>query len=258
LVATLLQPASPFATLPEGGSAVLKVEDFRIDYRPDGSVRQFFTDVAVEDLEGRRLKSQTISVNQPLRFGGVTAYQTDWSMAALTVQAPGTPLSPPGGEPLKLPMASLEGQPGVNGKLYAAFLPLGDVDQAQREGRAPRGVSFLARDLQSVVVYDSKGQFIGVRRPGSNKPITVDGADLVVREIVTSSGMELKVDPGVPLVYAGFGGMCVTTVISYLSHSQVWATQTGSDILIGGRSNRAKYTFERELEEVVNGLPEVL
>lgn len=38
---------------------------------------------------------------------------------------------------------------------------------------APRGVSILARDLQSVVFYDSKGTFIGVRRPDSGKPIEV-------------------------------------------------------------------------------------
>jgi hypothetical protein len=31
----------------------------------------------------------------------------------------------------------------------------------------------LARDPQSVIFYDSKGQFVGVRRPGSGKPIQV-------------------------------------------------------------------------------------
>jgi hypothetical protein len=31
----------------------------------------------------------------------------------------------------------------------------------------------LARDPQSVIFYDSRGQFVGVRRPGSGKPIQV-------------------------------------------------------------------------------------
>lgn len=258
LVASALVPASPLARLPAGGEAVLHVEDFDIDYRSDGSVRQFVTGVSVSDLDGRQLASQRMSVNLPLRFGGVTAYQTDWAMSALTVRAPGSPLSPPGDGALNLPMASLEDKTaGKSGKLYAAFLPVGDVEEAQKQGRVPRGISFLARDLQSVVIYDSKGEFIGVRRPGSGKPITVEGVDVVVDDIVAASGMELKVDPGVPLVYAGFGGMCVTTVLSYLSHSQVWAAQVGGDLVVGGRTNRAKVAFEKELEDMVDALPEV-
>lgn len=250
LLAPLLRPASPFATLPAGASAVLKVNDFRIDYRSDGSVRQFFTDISVDDVDtGRHIKTETISVNQPLRVGGVTAYQTDWSMSALTVRLPS---KDSGGDAINLPMASLEGQPGVSGKLYAAFLPLGPPE----DGRAPKGISFLARDLQSVVVYDSEGKFIGVRRPGSGKPIQVEGIDVTVEDIVTASGLELKVDPGVPLVYAGFGGMCLTTVVSYLSHSQVWALQEGMNLYVGGKTNRAKVAFERELENVIEGLPE--
>ena len=35
--------------LDAGASAVLHVNDFSIDYRSDGSVRQFFTDVSVVD-----------------------------------------------------------------------------------------------------------------------------------------------------------------------------------------------------------------
>ena len=33
--------------------------------------------------------------------------------------------------------------------------------------------------------------------------------------------MLLQTDPGVPIVYAGFGALMLTTCISYLSHSQV-------------------------------------
>lgn len=31
----------------------------------------------------------------------------------------------------------------------------------------------------------------------------------------------IQTDPGVPVVYAGFGALMLTTCISYLSHSQV-------------------------------------
>ena len=54
------------------------------------------------------------------RFDGVTAYQTDWSIAAVTLRAQGSPLQPEGDQPFNLPMASLEGQPGT-GPLCVAF-----------------------------------------------------------------------------------------------------------------------------------------
>ena len=58
-----------------------------------------------------------------------------------------------------------------------------------------------------MVLYDSKGQFVGVRRPGSGNPINVEGLRIVVEDIVGSTGLEIKNDPGVPWVYAG-GGEC--------------------------------------------------
>ncbi len=61
----------------------------------------------------------------------------------------------------------------------------------------------LARDPQSVIFYDSAGQFVGVRRPDSGKPIEVEGVSLVVEGVTGATGLELKADPGVPLVYAG-------------------------------------------------------
>jgi cytochrome c biogenesis protein len=51
--------------------------------------------------------------------------------------------------------------------------------------------------------------------------------------------------------------MCITTVVSYLSHSQVWAAQSGGSVLVGGATNRAKFSFEQELGEVLGQVPEV-
>ena len=52
---------------------------------------------------------------------GITAYQTDYSMAALTVRASGSPLQPPDGSAFNLPMATLEGN--KQGAFLPSFLP---------------------------------------------------------------------------------------------------------------------------------------
>lgn len=52
-------------------------------------------------------------------------------------------------------------------------------------------------------------------------------------------------------------GLCVTTVVSYLSHSQVWAAQAGNSVMVGGSTNRAKVFFEQELSEILGAVPEL-
>lgn len=46
-----------------------------------------------------------------------------------------------------------------------------------------------------MVIYDQEGKFVGVRRPGSGKPILVDGVSILVDDLIGSSGLELKVWP---------------------------------------------------------------
>lgn len=94
--------------------------------------------------------------------------------------------------------------PGMSGKLWATFVPLSNSPPPE-PGARPKGISIIARDTQSVFFYDSEGKFAGVRRPGSGKAIAVDGVNFVVDNIVSSTGLELKSDPGVPMVYAGKG-----------------------------------------------------
>ncbi len=43
--------------------------------------------------------------------------------------------------------------------------------------------------------------------------VQVEGMKITVEDIIGSTGLELKVDPGVPWVYAGFAGGLLTAVV---------------------------------------------
>lgn len=68
---------------------------------------------------------ETISVNHPLRYGGFTIYQTDWSLSALQVMKDDE-------GPFNLALAPLQ----INGdkKLYGTFLPISDTDSTNLKG----------------------------------------------------------------------------------------------------------------------------
>lgn len=51
----------------------------------------------------------------------------------------------------------------------------------------------IARDLQSIFIYDKEGKFAGVRRPNSRLPIEVDGTKIEIVDAIGSSGLDMKV-----------------------------------------------------------------
>lgn len=215
----------------------VRVNRFWIDYTPEGNIDQFYSDLSVLNLAGDEVDRKTIYVNEPLRHRGVTLYQADWGIAAVQVKLNNSPV-------LQLPMQQLEND---GPRFWGTWLPT-KPDMSE-------GVTLLASDLQgSVLIYDNAGQLISTVRRGM--AAEVNGVRLSLVDVVGSTGLQIKADPGIPLVYAGFGLLMLGVVMSYVSHSQVWALEQGGTVYVGGRTNRAQVAFERELLALLEGVAE--
>ena len=79
----------------------VNVNRFWIDYDPQGNIDQFYSDLSVINNQGEEVKRKTIYVNEPLRYNGVTFYQTNWGIAGVKVQLNNSPV-------FQLPMAELK------------------------------------------------------------------------------------------------------------------------------------------------------
>ncbi len=214
----------------------LRVNRFWIDYTPTGGIDQFYSDMSVLDNQEKEVKRKTIFVNEPLRYRGVTFYQTDWGISAIRVQINRSPV-------LQLPMAKLN--TNGQGRIWGTWIPTKPDLSA--------GVSLLAKDLQGMLLlYDAKGQLVDTLRPGMSKEI--NGVKLKIVEVVGSTGLQIKADPGIPIVYTGFALLMLGVMMSYVSHSQVWALQKEGHFYVGGRTNRAQVAFEREVLEILDQL----
>jgi cytochrome c biogenesis protein len=228
--------AGPLATSQVPKDWGVRVNRFWIDYTANGDIDQFYSDLSVINKVGEELDRKTIYVNEPLRYQGVTFYQTDWGIAAVRVQINNSPI-------FQLPMAQLD--TNGKGRLWGTWIPTKTDLSA--------GVSLVARDLQgTMVVYDAKGTLVSAVRSGMTIPI--NGVNLKILELVGSTGLQIKADPGVPIVYTGFALLMAGVVMSYVSHSQIWALQEGDRFYIGGKTNRAQVAFERELIDVLEEL----
>ncbi|PHJ64297.1 cytochrome C biogenesis protein CcsB [Nostoc linckia z18] len=214
----------------------VRVNRFWIDYTPTGGIDQFYSDLSVLNNQGQEVDHKKIFVNQPLRYHGVTFYQTDWGIAAVRVQFNKSPV-------FQLPMVKLN--TNGQGAIWGTWIPT-KPDLSQ-------GVSVLAKDLQGMVlIYDATGKLVNTIRAGMSAE--VNGVNLKIIEVIGSTGLQIKADPGIPIVYSGFALLMLGVVMSYFSHSQVWALQKGDRLYVGGKTNRAQVAFEQEVLEILDQL----
>ena len=223
------------AQIPDDWS--VKVNRFWIDYTDSGDIDQFYSDLSVISDSGTEVKRETIHVNKPLRYDGVTIYQTNWSIAAVRVQLNNSPI-------FQLPVAKLDTLGA--GNIWGTWIPT--------KPDLSSGVSMLIKDLQgTALIYNQQGELTSAIRIGQS--IELDGIKIKLIDIIGSTGLQIKADPGVPIVYTGFALLMIGVVMSYFSHSQVWALETDS-FYFGAKTNRAQVSFEREILDIIDTLNE--
>ncbi|MFQ6540134.1 MULTISPECIES: cytochrome c biogenesis protein ResB [Aphanothece] len=215
----------------------LALEAFTVERDPAGRPEQFTS--ALRLLEGgpsseTLLKQASISVNHPLRFRGVTFYQADWGLAAITVQLGGSPL-------LQLPLQSF---PQLGDQVWGLVLP------TRPDGSDPVLLS-LSSEQGPVDVYDAKGANLGQIVVGGD-PLDIRGLPVRVASVLPASGILLKRDPGVPLVYGGFAVALLGGGLSLLATRQLWAITEGGRLHVGGLCNRNLTAFATELPRLLD------
>jgi cytochrome c biogenesis protein len=216
------------------------VKDFRITYNDEGNIDQFYSDLFIFNNFQTGIVNKIIYVNETLKDNNLTFYQTDWNLLSIN--------------------AELDKESNINLPLKLVTLS----NSSRFWVSSLENISFLDDNLKNIFIifedltgkfqiYDSKQNILIETELGSN--IFIAGHTLKLYEIIPLTGLQIKSDPGLLVVYLGFGLLIFSTFLSYVSYSQIWAIKKGKQLYLSGRTNRAIYTFEREflklLENVV-------
>ncbi len=207
-------------------SFMYRVNDFFLDYNFNGSIKQFFSLLSVYSRNNHKSTSKLVSVNNPLRFRSITFYQTDWQINALRINL---------GFNCIIQQNLLKTV--INGKTcWLSTISISENSQ----------VFLILFDLNSnILVCHPDGSVLGKVNIGEK--FYINNFSMLIDDVITSTGLQIKIDPGIFIVYFGFFIMILSTFISYLSYSQVWIYATNQSLQLLGSTNRAVLLFERDL-----------
>ena len=230
-----LAPGRSLDLLDKNEEKVLTIElqNFKIERDPQGRTEQYRSKVNIIDPNGN-IEAKEISVNYPLRYQGLTLYQAEWSLAAITIKFDNSPK-------LQIPINSI---PDLGEQVWGAVLP------TKKDGKDPILLT-VSSEQGPVIIYDENGKKLITLN--TNKEAEVKGTLIKLINIIPSSGLLLKRDPGVPLVYTSFAIILLGGSLSLISTKKLWVLyeKEKSLIYIGGLSNRNLSGLSKELPKFI-------
>ena len=105
----------------------------------------------------------------------------------------------------------------------------------------------------SFLTYDEAGEFLKVKSIGDD--IT---ENLSLFDILPSTGLLIKYDPSIQIIYFGFGLLMLTACFSYLPYTQIWIFNQKRNSWLGSSTNRGKIQLEIEFENLIRWIENVL
>ena len=211
------------------------LDRFAIQRDPAGRPEQFTSTLRIQPPppgEGAALppaEPAQISVNHPLRTRGITLYQADWALAAIELQLGRSPV-------LQLPLQPF---PQLGEQVWGLILP------TRPDGSNPVLVSLSSEEGPAEVFGPDGSSLARLVRGG--EAVEVRGIPLRLAGVLPASGILLKRDPGVPLVYSGFAVALLGGGLSLIATRQIWAVAEPGRLHLAGLCNRNLTAFAAEL-----------
>ena len=208
-----------------------RINDFWITYTKNRTVSQFYSDISILNNQGNEVERKTISVNYPLIYKGVYYYQTDWNLIGLRFQNLKN-------EIIEYPLINILNN---QNKAWLTWIT--------NNNSFTEGIIAIVDNLEGYCsIYSDTGIFLGNLELNESKTF---GKIITLSEIISSTGLQIKLDPGIPIIYLGFFFLMLSTLISYITYSQIWIIQKNQKLFIGGTTNRAIFDFELEFFKLI-------
>jgi cytochrome c biogenesis protein len=222
---------------------VLRCDKFEVSFYDTGAPKEFKSDLSIVE-NGRQVLKRSVIVNDPLTYEGITFYQASYGSA---LKEAGIELTDPdSGEKISmtLPFRQPVNIPGTGDQLMIAEYQ----ENLMQLGQAIE----LVYGKQG---HESYARWILADRPYHGNRIENYLVRVTQTDKARYTGLEVKKDPGIWLVWAGFSLMTLAIGLTfYSSHRKLWVCiepdKTGKKTIVtlAGRSSRNPQAFEEKFE----------
>ena len=224
--------SGPLSRVPQNIEGYVK--DFKIAYSEEGVIDQFYSDLSILDTNTNPLSNKTIYVNEPLRYQGIVFYQTDWGIANLVINVDDD-------KNLDIPLSLVD--TSSSNRFWISNL-------SQLNYLGIKDTFLVLQDLTGKLsLYDNNKNIVAEIQIG--QVFALNGHSIRIVDIIPSTGLQIKSDPGTLVVYLGFLMLMISTLLSYVSYSQVWAFKETNKLCVAGQTNRAVFIFEKHFNEML-------
>lgn len=208
----------------------IRINDFWITYQQTGITHQFYSNISILSQLGSEKNWLTLSVNHPLNFNQYQWYQTDWDIVGFTTSYNNTFY--------QIPFNELTVNQAKN---WVSWLPFPNEERI-----------LLLQDLTGkLFATDKQMRLQDIFEFGN---LISSSINLVLLEIISCTGLQIRFDPGTWIIYLGFALLIVSAFISYTSYSRLWIVPKLTNIKIIGVTNRSKQGFMLQMLKLINSL----
>ncbi len=192
-----------FASLPKIN---IRLNDFWITYN-DKKIRQFYSNLSLINNYGNEISQKTISVNKPLIYKSLNIYQSDWNMVSVRVTDINSNI-------FEYPFLSLASKE----KIWISWFTSSPYSLYQDINQSSFSNIVVFDQLRNTfIIYDEAGKF--VKEQQVNQKFL---KDFRVIEVIKATGLLIKYDPTIPLIYFSFGLLILTTFFSFIPYQRLF------------------------------------
>ncbi len=227
----------------------VRCDKFEVSFYDTGAPKEFRSDLAIID-KGREVLKESVVVNDPLTYRGITFYQASYGNSLKEAEMELT--DPDSGKKIAmtLPFRQPLTIPGTDDQLMIADYR----EELMRVGQAIE------------LVYGKPGrpssvQWILADRPYHGNRIENYLVRVTRIDKARFTGLQVKKDPGIWLVWAGFTLMTLAIGLTfYSSHRKLWVCiepdkkKNKTIVTLAGRASRNAQAFEEKFEALCAGL----
>ncbi len=246
--------ASAEVTLSRGDRSLIlpfqvRCNEFEVTFYDNRVPKEFRSDLTfIED--GKEVLKQSIRVNDPITFRGVTFYQSSYGSTLKQADVEFSDRSTGKSVRMTLPFRQTMTIPETQDQVQI-------VEFQQDLSRFGPAVGIV---IQKAGQQESSGSWVLVNMPEFHgnriENYQIKASNL---QQIEFTGLQVKKDPGIWMVYFGFTAMLVGIGLAYyVSHRRLWIWaepgERSTRIILAGRTNKNSLDFENQFNQICERL----